>query len=266
MLTREEMSSLAEEIVGSYADRIATIADLRETVKLELRESRIHLQELRDFRIAMGKEIRADLARSVANRRREVANILKGFGIELKELSRAHSIMSKELKANLARGVADLKHELGAMLNGFGQAHAAMSKEMRADLARGAANRKRDVGNMLKGFGTELKEIRSELTGARDEWQILTATMQAQRVGPAVEVKPRAPVEGVVEEEAAEIIPETTALRDRVFEYLANHPDGTKMTGLEQEFGVARIQMAKVIKSLMDENKVEKRELLYFAI
>ena len=55
-------------------------------------------------------------------------------------------------------------------------------------------------------------------------------------------------------------------LRDRVLAYLADHPYGTKLTELEAEFGVARIQMAKVIRGLVDDNKVEKRDLLYFAI
>ena len=55
-------------------------------------------------------------------------------------------------------------------------------------------------------------------------------------------------------------------LRDRVFAYLANHPNGTKLTELAEEFGVARIQMARVVRGLMDSNKVEKREQFYFAI
>jgi len=55
-------------------------------------------------------------------------------------------------------------------------------------------------------------------------------------------------------------------LRDRVFAYLADHPDGTKLTELEEEFSLARIQIAKIIRELIDDNKVEKRDLLYFAI
>ena len=55
-------------------------------------------------------------------------------------------------------------------------------------------------------------------------------------------------------------------LRDRIFAYLADHPDGTKLAELEAEFGVSRIEMARVVRALMDNNKVEKRELLYFAI
>ena len=67
-------------------------------------------------------------------------------------------------------------------------------------------------------------------------------------------------------EEAAEITPEIGDIRDQAFEYLANHPDGTGLVELEQEFGLARIKLVRVVKDLMDENKVEKRDMLYFAI
>ncbi len=60
--------------------------------------------------------------------------------------------------------------------------------------------------------------------------------------------------------------PETVALRDVVFGYLADHPDGTRLTDMEREFGIARIQIAKTLHGLIDDNKVEKRDLLYFAI
>ncbi len=55
-------------------------------------------------------------------------------------------------------------------------------------------------------------------------------------------------------------------LHDRVFAYLADYPDGTKLAELEAEFGVSRIEMARVVRALMDDNKTEKRELLYFAL
>ena len=78
-------------------------------------------------------------------------------------------------------------------------------------------------------------------------------------------IKMEPPAEEMAEETAG-ITPETAALRNQVFEYLANHPDGTRLVELEQEFGVARIKVARLLKDLMDENKVEKQELLYFAI
>ena len=126
MTTREEMRSLAEEIVDAYTDRVATIAELRKTVKTELKE-------LKDARIDLG---RIDLG--------------------------------KELRADLAKSAADCKRGVSAMFRGFGQVHASMSKKMRADLDKGVADRKGEVDNMLKGFSAELKEIRSEIAGVGD--------------------------------------------------------------------------------------------------
>ena len=55
-------------------------------------------------------------------------------------------------------------------------------------------------------------------------------------------------------------------LRNRVFAYLADHPNGIRLVELEAEFGVSRIEMARVVRVLMDNKKTEKHELLYFAI
>ena len=62
------------------------------------------------------------------------------------------------------------------------------------------------------------------------------------------------------------MISDTATLRGHIFGYLADHPDGTRISELEQEFGLARIHIARAIRSLMDENKVEKRGFLYFAV
>ena len=259
MPTREEMRSLAHDIVRSYEDRIAGIAQLRATVKTDLRE-------FADSRIAMGRELRADLAKGEEERLRE----------------------ARALKQELVRGVAERKSDVSTMLKGLDDAHAAMSRELKADLAKVApalreteAERQRtdarEIAQRKSDVSTMLREFHEEQAGVRDEWQKLTATMQAKRGMPGVEVKPPEavvppPVEEVAEDEAvaraevAEVTPEIAALEDRVFERLANHPDGTRLVELEQEFGVARIQMARVLKSLMNENKVGKREGLYFAI
>jgi hypothetical protein len=266
MPTREEMKGLAEEIVGTYADRMATIGELRETVKLNLLESQRHLQDLRNSRMAMGKEMRADLAKDSANRQREVGDMLYGFGQALAVMGKETRIMGKEMRADLAEDSANRKQEVGNMLDGFGQALAVMGKEtrimgkeMRAGLAKDSANRQHEVGNMLRSFSAELREIRSELAGGRDEWHKMTATLQSKRGGAAVAVKPPA-------KKAVGKAPEAATLRNQVFQYLANHPDGTKLVELEKEFGLARVKITRVLKDLMDEGEVKKRNLHYFAI
>ena len=292
MPTREEMRNLAEDIVGSYADRVAGIAELRGTVKLDLKG-------FHDSRTAMAKELRTDLAKSVTDRKAAVST-------QLKELDATHAAMSQELKADLGKicpalkeedrkrqsearefmgelgsAVAEGKAAVKTLLGEFNSSHNAMSREMRADLAKGHQvlvedEKKRqsearefmgELGRVVAaGKATTqalLRNFSEVQAGARDEWQILSAIMRENRGGPVIMMKP--PAEEMAEE-AAGITPDTAALRNQVFEYLANHPDGTRMTGLEREFGVARIKMARLLKDLMDENKIEKQELLYFAI
>jgi len=259
MPTREEMRSLAEEIVGSYADRVAGIAQLRETVKLDLKG-------FHDSRTAMAKELRADLSKVWANLAKD----------ERERQAEVH-----EFRGELARIIAEGKAAVKTLLTEFDSAHQAMSNQLRADLAKGEEGRLREaralkqelvrgVAKIKSAVSAQLKEFADIQAGARDEWQTLTATMQAQRVGAAVEVKPSevvaAPAMEMTEEEVAEITPETADIRDRAFEYLANHPDGTRLVELEQEFGLARIKLVRVVRGLIDENKVEKRDMLYFAI
>jgi len=234
MPTREEMHSLADDIVCSYEDRISGVAELREIVKADLKE-------FQDSRVAMAKDLRADLAKSVADRKAAVSS-------QLKELDAAHAAMSRELKADLAKVRPTLEKE--------DNKRQSEAREFMGELDKAVAEGKAATQALLRDFG----EVQA---GARDEWQKMTATMQSKRGSVAVAVKPL--IEEIAEG-AAEITPETAALREQVFEYLANHPDGTKLVELAEEFGVARIQMAKVVINLMDENKVEKRDLLYFAV
>ena len=167
---------------------------------------------------------------------------------QLEEFDRTHAAMSRELKADLAKVRPTLEKE--------DNKRQSEAREFMGELDKAVAEGKAATQALLRDFG----EVQA---GARDEWQKMTATMQSKRGSVAVAVKPL--IEEIAEG-AAEITPETAALREQVFEYLANHPDGTKLVELAEEFGVARIQMGKVIRNLMDENKVEKRALLYFAV
>ncbi|MDI6869297.1 MAG: hypothetical protein QMD88_06920 [Coprothermobacterota bacterium] len=234
MPTKEEMQSLAEEIVRSYEDRISGIIELRETVKTDLKE-------FQEKRAVMAKNLRADLVKSVAARKAAVSN-------QLKELDAAHASMSQELKAGLAKVRPALEKE--------DKKRQSEAREFRGELGRAVAQGKAATQALLRDFS-------EAQAGVRNEWQKMTAIMQSKRSGVAGIAKP--PIEEIAEG-AASITPEIAALREKVFEYLANHPDGTKLVELAEALGVARIQIAKVVRSLMDENKIEKRDLLYFAV
>jgi hypothetical protein len=147
--------------------------------------------------------------------------------------------------------------------------------KVHSDLALAERQRKSQVK-------TWMEELATDHAAVRDEWQNLAATMRAKRAGAVAvveaplevapapraveEVAPAAPVEE--EEEAAEVgevTEELTSLSSRVFEYLANHPDGARLTEVEREFGLGRFQAARVVRHLMNEGKAKKEGLLYFA-
>ena len=60
-------------------------------------------------------------------------------------------------------------------------------------------------------------------------------------------------------------IAEPSDLHERVVRYLAARPEGTRLVALEREFGLSRIQMARVVRRLIDEKRLKKRDLLYFS-
>jgi len=227
-------------------------------------------------------ELAEDEAGRVEQTRAEIKQRVDEVSKVLKEFDKAHAEMSAQLKADLTRVKPELaKNEADRVK----QAQIEIRERVGA------------VTDLLDDFRKEREEVATA-------WQNLVSTMAGVRGGkkapapvakeevkkPEAEVKPVKevteeeavarvePVEvtpevaGLPEEEAiaraasVEMTPEIAELEQQVFEYLADHPDGTKMVEVEREFGMARIRMARIIKKLIDDNKVEKRDLLYFAI
>jgi len=187
-------------------------------------------------------------------------------------------------------GIASLRKTTQDQLRELDSAHQTMARELRADLGKvkpalseSEAQRKPQVNAWMKEVAEEvaterkttqdqLKEYRDEQAGARAAWQELTTTMQPKRGGGTAlaEAPEPAPIEkatgvpgpGATEEMAPQILD----LGGRVFDYLANCPGGVKLAKMEQEFGLSRIKMARAVRTLMDEGRVEKRDLLYFTV
>ena len=190
-----------------------------------------------------------DLAKGSAQRRSDVATMVS----DLAKGSAQRASDVKTMKGELARGDAERASEVATMCS---EADAFVK-----DLAKGSAQRRSDVATMVSEFAKGDAERRSEVAAIHEMvWGV--APPRKVVAPPRAAAPPRVapPVEAVVEEAPV------GGLRDRVFAYLADHPDGTRLTELEAEFGLSRIEMARVVRGLIDDNKVEKRELLYFAI
>jgi len=142
---------------------------------------------------------------------------------------------------------------------------------MRADtdafvghLHKVSAGRHREVGAMRAAADAFVGHLHTKVAADRRadvaaiHSEVWGGAARARRAAPPhrAAARPPAPADGKA----------AVTLRDVIFTYLAEHPDGTKLTQLEQDLSMARIKLAQVMRQLMEENKVEKRELRYFAI
>jgi len=136
------------------------IANIKDTVRIDLEEAQNFLKGLENSRATMGKELHADLAKDATHRNADVARELKGFHNHRKA-------MSKEMQ------------------NGF--------DKFRADLAEDRDQLKHSVGATLNGLGIELGELRTSLAGGQEEWSKLKTTLRAKRGGAAEFTKESTP-------------------------------------------------------------------------
>ena len=209
-----------------------------------------------------------DFQKADEERRSAVATMLSEADDFVKELAkgsaqRASGVATMLSEADafvkeLAKGSAQRASEVASMLGDFAKADADRRSEIAAIRS--------EVANMLKELAKEDARRASEVTS---NMRSAVATIHEQVWGKAPARKMATPPKVAPAPPVAKLpkkMPPVGALRDRVFAYLADHPDGTKLVELEVEFGVSRIEMARVLRNLMDNNKVEKRELLYFAI
>ena len=295
----DDVISLTREIVSSYETRLKDIGQLvtdTNTLLGDFRKEDVERKKntsklLGDFRAdheEMNTRLKADLAKVEPELTQAEAERVKQAQADIKERMEQVAKLLGDFRANHEEMSTRLKADLA---------------KVEPELAQAEAERVKQAQIEINERVTSVRELLDEFKTERDRtataWQALVNVMQAKRgmAAPAVEATPKAPPvaepakeeamakaepaeiakaetetseasdkEEAVAEESVERTPETTALSGQVFAYLADHPDGTRMTELEEEFGIARIQMARLLKELMEENKAEKRDMLYFAI
>jgi len=177
------------------------------------------------------REFIREFASQGPERRQEVAELIKEFASQAPE-------RQKE--------VAELLREFASQ----GPERQTEVVEMLKEFASMAPERREDVAAMIKEFAAMAPERKMELWGApvspRD-----TGYIPIPIKDDSPEIKP------------VQVTPE---FQRRLFKYLASHPHGTRYAELENEFGLPRVEMLRVLKKFMDEKKVKMRDSLVFGI
>ncbi len=250
--TRKNMSrKLHGDLMKGAADRSAAVKST--------------LAELDRSGQAMSIALHNGLAKEAASNTADVQGLLT-------DLERGRHIMARNLQANLSRNGSANRQGVKSMLRSLDTGHQAMSQSLRAELAQHSAGLKAGVRSDLKDFHCQMEQVRAEHQAVQAEWQklattlhstLVSATKKAVGLGNTASTLTPGPTTA---EAAAEENPELTVLRNLVFEHLADRPDGARLVEIEEALGASRFQMSRVLRSLMDDNMVEKREMLYFAV
>ena len=259
MSLQEAMHSLVQGIIASQEARGATLATLRDAARDQLRDVHSAHQAMAKRQRASLTRGHADLVKVEARRKSDVIDWIK-------DVASAHQAMAKRQRTGLAKARAGLAQDVGVWIKDVASAHQAMAKRQRTSLAKARAGLVQWETRRKSDVGAWIREVAADHAGAAREWQGMVATMRAPEAdaAPVVKAPPRkAPASRAAAEEKGA---EPVSLRDRVFGYLAGHPDGARLTEMEREFESGRFPMIKALRGLTDEGKVEKRANLYFAI
>lgn len=241
-----------------------------------------------------------DVNDDIKNINDEVAAIFKSTNEMLATFDKEHQEMSAELKAELSQNLAERVEYTRTLLHGFqkrlaeiGKENQKMTQKLQKELAKGEVERMNDFNGIMKGIHAAIKEIQKEVKevqkatlgmmgnyakdreGAASEWnKMLVAIAKIRKTGiveqPKAVEKKEMKAETAVEpmmETPAEVQPKPAipmTLEEKVLDYINKHPNGLRVSEMEQPLGETRMKLGFIAKALLEEGKVQKLENIYF--
>jgi uncharacterized phage infection (PIP) family protein YhgE len=284
----DSMKEITEDIINSYDVRVKAVGDLaadtRKTLegfaKARKKMSKEQAKNLADFTGGLSEGVE-DMLKEFQRQHKQMSNeqaksladflnnLIKDVGSMVNRFQRERSTMSKELKNKLAKEVKEIENYVKKRLKEFDGAHTEMSDALKISLAKYAGDIAGSVKKLLGEYAADMKK-------AANAWQGMSKTLaRARKGGTAVskaeaKVKVR-PVKEAVEEEEEEEEEEGVALpemgmEERILEFIERHPEGVRVSDMEDPLGVARTRLGVIAKRLLEEGNVRKEGNLYFPL
>ncbi|MBI4339450.1 MAG: hypothetical protein HY680_05805 [Chloroflexi bacterium] len=270
-------------------------AGLEEATAKSRSEAQTSLQGLASTRRVIARRLREELARGSAALEKAEGERRAAVRAGLEEVASQRRRVAERQRENLAAGRTELASavrertaEIHAWLGQVTSGIKAAARRLQETLSREKAGLAQADAQRRSETLTWMGEFTADRLAAGQEWRQMATALRERRAAvivpeaPApmppreeavVAAAPAPPVEEALEEvdeeevraEAGELTPEIAALRDRVFAFLADRPDGVRLVQIERQFGLNRLVSSRVVRSLINEGKSKKQDLLYFA-
>lgn len=243
-MTVQTMRGLGREIVTAYEDRTGALTKLQASTQAEIHR----------FGRDRARAARQQHSHLVRGQQELAARVTA----QLRQQHEDHAAMAHAQRSHLARGQQELAARVTALLRQQHKDHAAMASQQRTRLAS-------DRTRLQTATHVLLDKMHAGSVALRDEWRSITTRMQAKRASrakrPAVPQAETRPAAASRTGDGSD----PDSFQQRTIAHLARHPEGTRLADLEDQFLATRLQMARVVRGLISEGKVKKRDLLYFA-
>ncbi len=226
----------------------------------------------------MSAELRAELGKNLVERVEYTRSLLAGFQKRLAEISKENQKMANKLRKDLANGETERLSDFQAIMKGIHTAIKTIRKEVK-DIQKSTFNMLGDLTHERVVGMAEWTKMQDAMAQIRKTGLVKSTKEPAKKQAP-VEAKKEAPVEAKKEAPAEHIIefvapvqpkqePNIEAplsLETKVLNYINQHPKGVKISEMEVPLGETRMKLGFVARNLLDENKVQKVENVYFPL
>ena len=218
----------------------------------------------------LGREI----VRAFEDRRANVSRLQRATRSDLHRFGTDRLRATRDQNARLRRSHQDLTAGVTTQLRQLHAGRLTMAGQQRTRLAANSAEVVQQERRRAAAARTWLAGVHSENAAVHDAWRNTTAQMSAKRSGATLQTRAEArPQQPVAQPDIANQDPPASPtgeagehlLAGRITAAVAGHPEGIRLSELERELGISRIQLGRVVNGLISDGKVQKRDLTYFA-
>jgi flagellar biosynthesis chaperone FliJ len=214
----------------------------------------------------MSAELKAELSQNLAERVEYTRVLLKGFQKRLAEISKENQKMAQKLQKNLAKGEVDRISEYNGVMKEIHAAIKGIQKEVK-EVQKATSGLLNNYANDREGATAEWNKMKAAIAKIRKTGVVEPPKAVEKKVVKAeVVAEPvmEAPAEVAPKEEPKPVVPMT--LEEKVLDFINNHPNGLRISEMEQPLGETRMKLGFIAKTLLEEGKVQKLENVYFPI
>ena len=242
----DDIKSSAENRRVSTENRYIKISEMRSDTH-NLME-RFHL-ERQDLANALREKLSSDEAarkEAIQKLMGDVREFMENAGSDLRDMADAMRERLSSDEAVRKEAAQRLLNDVRYFMNDVRSELQDMASALREKLSSDEQARRETIQQLLD-------ELRSDLHEAREVWETLLEGTSPQ---PATEEET---MPEPVAEESAEPSPE-----DAVLEVIAKHSEGIRLVEIGNEMGVDWRGLIGVVKPLVDEDRIEKIDNLYY--